>query len=308
MTKKVERSPAAIQRSAQPIVDAGQRARPATASVALIAPELPPHLVRQLSPAGGKPVAATATPHSLWTSNAKGRDIPGDLQTARAEIQRMTPEQRLAKIKAAKAERRELEGKIADRVEHLEKRFSRKRLATRTELVKEYLAAGSLPPEARQKIETLVAKADSIQQQIDDIRAQVKAGDPPGGRLQASRTLRALRAEQSQTVREMQAELTAAGLTVDLLAHVEDQVDPAAAADLSLVKMVNQWFTISVVISFFESWVARVTEQTIRDNKQRQEEDRIQADLLKRDLVKRHMLVELEKRVRLQGDGQAARP
>ncbi|MBI3182950.1 MAG: hypothetical protein HYZ28_12505 [Myxococcales bacterium] len=295
MTKKIEHGHKSehahrAARAAAPAQAAKAAVKSAASGIELTVPEIPQHIVARLRPKEGDPLSASASPEHLWQTGHHKKDL-------RAEFASMSRAEREECLKDAKEKCRHIEGQIADRAGKLEKRFDRMRYKTRIRLINEYIAGGKLPAEAAQKLSAMVQQAEAAQAKIDSVQEQVKAGNPPGGRTEAARTLRALRREQKELLVEADKLLEKHGLKIEMLAHAEDSIEPPPSPEESLTSMLSQWFHFNSVVVSFERWMVDFNDRQANDAKKRQLDDRIVADQVKRDYDKRQQLTELEKRI-----------
>lgn len=255
-----------------------------------IAPPLPLRLTEQLP--AGQSLSQSAAPEALWQQPPRRR--PEDLQ---ARFERMSPAERKEAVCEAKENCHHLEQKIGERVEALEGKLGRMTYRLRTDVLARYLSEGKVPAAVEPQLVGILAKAEQAQARIEKLQAQVKGGTPPGGRLEAAATLRALRREQREALCEAQKLIGAQGLTLDLLTTVEQEISPPSRPEESLANMVSSWFQNWALISYFEQQL-KLFEQLEEPRRERREAER-RDDLEEQRFIKRLELAQLEKRIQI---------
>jgi len=211
---------------------------------------------RELIPSG-KPVATSASPNALWG------DQPKPVSLDRAAFEKLSPAEKKEVFARCAEERNRVGQDIEARVEKLDKRWKNSRLSTRTEALREYEEKGErLPPHRRRDLDRAVARSESAQRKINELKAKIdllpKTPEAKAEmrelRTQLARELRKARDEQSKAVKEATAVVDAEGLKVDRLATTEQVIDPSAppvGSGESLVDKVVRFFHLD---QFF-AWV-----------------------------------------------------
>ncbi len=253
MTGKVDRltsRPAAPTQAGTPATPSA----PATAATATPAngtptaagtfsAEPPP---KPLTPAGTH-VATSARPSALWGGDGDGDD--DDVRDAQAHG--ASPEQ----IRQMRAEKRELQGHIRDRVDHLDHKWRYTLNTTKASELDKYADdSDKIDPATRDALKSKLQVAHQAEDKLAALKqqaAQLGHGGTPEERTALAKQIVAARKEVSTTVAAATKVVDDAGLKVDRLAHAEAKIDPKAAKKGgSLLDMVERFFKISFAYSF----------------------------------------------------------
>ena len=272
MIGKIERPPVA----AQPKVE---RTAPADAA-AKVAPVAPRPAVTASftnslaiasAPPDGAHLPLSARPDALWGSPS------GDNADDPAAIAAMSPAERTAKLAELQARKAEMQGKILDRVNDLEKKWESAPTATKAQALREYLEASQhLDPATRQQLRVKVEHAEACQKKIDHLQGK-RAGLPPAReaspamkakRAELNKELRAARADQKTTGTAATKLIDDKGLKVDRLAVTEQVIDPSApkaGSPDSLSGMLTDFFHLNWLTSFVEDFFSSQIDDNKKD-------------------------------------------
>lgn len=219
-------------------------------------------------------VSTSADPSALW-----GAPPPAAGELTREQFAALSPADQATQLQATRAERDLVEKEIATIVERLDKKWNHSRLTTRTGALKHYEREGRhLGGGRRRQLRELVAKSETAQKKIDELKARAAAlPDTPEAkkelaalRSEIARELRKARAEQSAAVKAATELVDQEGLKVDRLAVTEQVIDPSApksGSGGSLLDKIARFFKLdSLCAMFFD--VLKVTV----DNNRKQAE------------------------------------
>lgn len=252
-------------------------------------------------------VGRSADPGALW----------GQAQTEdpRTRFQRASPEERAQMVAQVKAQRAEMEGKISERADKLERRFRRMNGGKRVEMIQRHLSeSASASPTLKKELEGYESKAQAMQVEIDQMRAELLKSYPPktdaekADRRERMKELIELRKHQREVLNEATDKLGAAGQKLELLAKNETDIDPKAAAtpEESLMSMIGKWLGYNMMLNTFDHFLEQ-TRINLQDQQKKIEReimdkaisdsDNLRKAQVKSDLQQREALKMLAQRI-----------
>lgn len=229
----------------------------------------------------GKQVTTSADPSALWGEAPKSA-IP-----SQDEFAALPTEKKRETLMALRQERQEAAREIQARLEKLDIKWSRSRLVTRTEALREYQEkTAHLDPGTKKELDALLERSEGAQRKINELRAKIDRlpKTPEAKKAQAelrsqlARELRRARDEQSKVVKQATAVVDQQGLKTDRLATTEQIIDPTALAPgsgQSLLEKIAHFFKLDSFIN----WVATAFADLFsKPAEQRREEKRAEED------------------------------
>lgn len=216
----------------------------------------------------------SADPSALWGEAPKAMALDA------ATFAKLPPAEQHKELQALRAERNELGQQILQRLEQLDVKWSRSRLVTRTEALREYQErTAHLEPAAKQELDGLLERSEGAQRKINELRARIdrlpKTPEQKAAmkelRDELARELRRLRAEQSAVVKEATQVVDAQGLKTDRLVVTEQVIDPSAPAPgsgQSLLEKLARFFELDAFLSSLGSHVEHETQAVERRGEQ----------------------------------------
>lgn len=231
------------------------------------------------------PVSTSADPSALW-----GAPAPATSGLTREQFAALPPAEQASQLQATRAERDLVEKEIASIVERLDKKWNHSRLTTRTGALKHYEREGRhLGGGRRRELRELVAKSESAQKKIDELRARAAAlPDTPEAkkemaaiRGEIARELRKARAEQSAAVKAATELVDQEGLKVDRLAVTEPVIDPSApgaGSGGSLLEKIARFFELDSLCAMFFEMLKLTVDQGRKQAETAKEAQKVEVD------------------------------